>query len=183
MKNDFLLEQLAKCTKFDANEIVQEEKYSEYYIIEDVLTLKPDLKAEVCTKLASLVQIEYGVNPQLQMASLAPKNISLGIIIADLLTCPFFYIRESKKKHGLKRQIEGKVNIELPVMLFSLNVPSADQFNWVIDIFDRHHVALTKILSIIGPGDDNQIGIAKNHQIDLTYLYSSEQFSKEFLNC
>lgn len=155
--------------------MVQAENHSEYYIIEDVLTLDPALRAEVCTELASLVQVEHGTNPQLQIASLAPKNISLGIIIADLLKSPFFYIRESKKKHGLKRQIEGSVNLELPIILFSLNVPSAEQFKWIIDVFHGHHVALTKILSIIGPINENQIAIAKHHRIDLTYLYSSKQ--------
>ena len=183
MKKDVLLKQLAKCINLDTNKMVQSEKCSGHNIIEDILTLEPALRTEVSTKLANIVQVDHGANPQLQIASLAPKNISLGIIVADLLKCPFFYLRESKKKHGLKRQIEGKVNLEIPVILFSLNVPSYEQFNWIIDLFDRHRVALTKILSIIGPINENQIAIAKNHQIDLTYLYSSQQLVEKPLKC
>lgn len=41
------------------------------------------------------------------ICGVASGGISYGVLVADRLKLPFIYVRAEKKKHGLKKQIEG----------------------------------------------------------------------------
>jgi orotate phosphoribosyltransferase len=41
------------------------------------------------------------------IGGVASGGISFGALVADRLHLPFIYVREERKKHGLKKQIEG----------------------------------------------------------------------------
>lgn len=51
------------------------------------------------------------------IAGIASGGISYGALIADRLHKPFIYVREKKKEHGLKKQIEGEYNAHNNVVL------------------------------------------------------------------
>lgn len=59
----------------------------------------------VVSRFVDLISSKYkNVN---LIAGIASGGISYGVLIADRLNLPFVYIREERKKHGLKKQIEG----------------------------------------------------------------------------
>ena len=51
------------------------------------------------------------------IAGIASGSISYGVLIADRLKKPFIYVREKRKEHGLKKQIEGEYNTLNKVIL------------------------------------------------------------------
>ncbi|MBX7241640.1 MAG: orotate phosphoribosyltransferase [Bacteroidia bacterium] len=46
------------------------------------------------------------------VAGVATAGIAHGALIADVMDCPYIYVRTSAKSHGMKNLIEGRVNPE-----------------------------------------------------------------------
>ena len=51
------------------------------------------------------------------IAGVATGAIGIAMLVADKLKSPFIYIRPEPKKHGQKNQIEGHLNLKLPVLV------------------------------------------------------------------
>jgi orotate phosphoribosyltransferase len=51
------------------------------------------------------------------IAGVATAGIAHGALLADALDLPFCYVRPEPKKHGLKNQIEGRIEKGTPVLV------------------------------------------------------------------
>lgn len=72
------------------------------------LTLSfPDIRSYIKNAFVEFIQSNY---PEVEaIAGVATAGIPQGALVADALNLPFVYVRSEAKKHGLSKQIEGKI--------------------------------------------------------------------------
>ncbi len=67
----------------------------------------PEVRNLVKTELAAMTREHF---PEATLlAGIATAGIAHGALAADVLNMPYCYVRPEPKKHGLKNQIEGKM--------------------------------------------------------------------------
>ena len=60
----------------------------------------------VINMFVELINLEF-INRTTLIGGVASGGISYGALVADRLRLPFIYVRDERKKHGLKKHIEG----------------------------------------------------------------------------
>jgi orotate phosphoribosyltransferase len=65
----------------------------------------PQIRQVIAQGLADFIA-EEGIDPQV-VAGTATAGIPHGVLLADVLSLPYIYIRDKPKGHGLKNRIEG----------------------------------------------------------------------------
>ena len=72
------------------------------------LTLSyPDIRNFIKVELSRLIMENYGDVEVI--ASVATGAIAQGALVADTLSLPFVYVRDTPKDHGLENLIEGNI--------------------------------------------------------------------------
>ena len=84
------------------------------------------------------------------------------MLVADKLKLPFIYVRPEPKKHGQKNQIEGHLNLKLPVLVIE-------------DLISTGKSSLNAVNSIKNAGA-NVIGMIA------LFTYGFEMAEKAFIN-
>lgn len=75
----------------------------------------PVVRTFVKTALAEMTKEEF---PQTQVvAGIATAGIAHGALLAEALELPYCYVRPEPKKHGMKNQIEGRLEAGSHVLL------------------------------------------------------------------
>ncbi len=66
-------------------------------------------------------EISKFINSKIQkdfyVAGVATGSIGIGMLVAENLNKPFIYVRPEPKSHGIKKQIEGKIMENVPVVV------------------------------------------------------------------
>ena len=66
-------------------------------------------------------EISKFINSKIQkdfyVAGVATGSIGIGMLVAENLNKPFIYVRPEPKTHGIKKQIEGKIMENVPVVV------------------------------------------------------------------
>lgn len=80
------------------------------------LTLSyPEIRKEITLGLSAIIKHQY---PNAQsIAGVATAGIPQAALVADHLGLPMLYVRSEPKAHGRGNQIEGKLEIEKPVVM------------------------------------------------------------------
>ena len=68
----------------------------------------PKIREFVADKMADIIKDKYGNN--ISITGVATGAIAIGSMIAERLNLPFSYVRPEPKGHGLKNQIEGRID-------------------------------------------------------------------------
>jgi orotate phosphoribosyltransferase len=75
----------------------------------------PHIRKYITQCLADVIRQQY---PQVEaVAGVATAGIPQGALIADALDLPFAYVRSEAKKHGLKNNIEGRLEQDARVVV------------------------------------------------------------------
>lgn len=86
------------------------------------------------------------------IAGVASGGISYGALIADRLKKPFIYVREERKKYGLKKQIEGNFNIGNTVILIEDLISTGGSSMKAVQVLKEENLKLVCLLSIMTYG-------------------------------
>ncbi|MEO8415238.1 MAG: phosphoribosyltransferase family protein [Ginsengibacter sp.] len=87
------------------------------------------------------------------IGGVASGGISYGVLVADRLSLPFIYVREERKKHGLKKQIEGEYeNFGNRVVLIEDHISTGGSSMKAINALRDQHLELVCLLSIMTYG-------------------------------
>lgn len=87
------------------------------------------------------------------IGGVASGGISYGALVADRLKLPFIYIREERKKHGLKKQIEGSYEaFGNRVVLIEDNISTGGSSIKAINALKEQKLELVCLLSIMTYG-------------------------------
>jgi len=70
----------------------------------------PKIREFVADKMAEIIKDKYGKKNSI--TGVATGAIAIGSMIAERLSLPFSYVRPEPKGHGLKNQIEGRIDKE-----------------------------------------------------------------------
>ncbi len=68
----------------------------------------PKIREFIAISMSQIIKNKYGNN--ISVVGVATGAIAIGIMIAERLNLPYAYVRPEPKGHGLKNQIEGKIN-------------------------------------------------------------------------
>jgi len=68
----------------------------------------PKIREFIADKMAEIIKDKYGNN--ISITGVATGAIAIGSMIAERLNLPFSYVRPEPKGHGLKNQIEGRID-------------------------------------------------------------------------
>ena len=67
----------------------------------------PEVRKFIADSMSEIIKNKYGEN--ISIAGVATGAIAIGAMIAEKLNLPYAYVRPKPKSHGLKNQIEGKI--------------------------------------------------------------------------
>ncbi len=91
----------------------------------------PDVRKFIADSMSEIIKNKYGEN--ISIAGVATGAIAIGAMIAEKLNLPYAYVRPKPKSHGLKNQIEGKIqtgsNIVVIEDLISTGMSSLNAIN------------------------------------------------------
>ena len=68
----------------------------------------PKIREFIANSMSQIIKKKYGND--ISIVGVATGAIAIGIMIAERLNLPYAYVRPEPKGHGLKNQIEGKIN-------------------------------------------------------------------------
>ena len=68
----------------------------------------PKIREFIANSMSQIIKNKYGND--ISVVGVATGAIAIGIMIAERLNLPYAYVRPEPKDHGLKNQIEGKIN-------------------------------------------------------------------------
>jgi orotate phosphoribosyltransferase len=80
---------------------------SPIYCDNRVLLSYPEIRSFLKTQLAAAARTHF--SDATAVSGVATAGIAHGALLADALNLPFSYVRPEPKKHGLKNQIEGRL--------------------------------------------------------------------------
>ncbi len=86
------------------------------------------------------------------IAGVASGGISHGVLIADRLKKPFIYVREERKKYGLKKQIEGDFSVGNTVILIEDLISTGGSSIKAVEVLKNEGLKLICLLSIMTYG-------------------------------
>ena len=87
------------------------------------------------------------------IAGVASGGISYGALVADRLNLPFIYVREERKKHGLRKQIEGEYeSFGNRVVLIEDHISTGGSSMKAINALKEQSLELVCLLSIMTYG-------------------------------
>jgi len=91
----------------------------------------PEVRKFIAESMSEIIKNKYGEN--ISIAGVATGAIAIGAMIAEKLNLPYAYVRPKPKSHGLKNQIEGKIqtgsNIVVIEDLISTGMSSLNAIN------------------------------------------------------
>ena len=91
----------------------------------------PEVRKFIADSMSDIIKDKYGEN--ISIAGVATGAIAIGAMIAEKLNLPYAYVRPKPKSHGLKNQIEGKIqtgsNIVVIEDLISTGMSSLNAIN------------------------------------------------------
>ena len=91
----------------------------------------PEVRKFIADNMSEIIKNKYGEN--ISIAGVATGAIAIGAMIAEKLNLPYAYVRPEPKSHGLKNQIEGKIqtgsNIVVIEDLISTGMSSLNAIN------------------------------------------------------
>ena len=68
----------------------------------------PKIREFIANSMSQIIKNKYG--DDISIAGVATGAIAIGMLVADRLNLQYVYVRPEPKGHGLKNQIEGKIN-------------------------------------------------------------------------
>ena len=68
----------------------------------------PKIREFIANSMSQIINNKYGTD--ISIVGVATGAIAIGIMIAERLNLQYAYVRPEPKGHGLKNQIEGKIN-------------------------------------------------------------------------
>ena len=91
----------------------------------------PAVRKFIADNMSEIIKNKYDEN--ISIAGVASGAIAIGAMIAEKLNLPYAYVRPKPKSHGLKNQIEGKIqtgsNIVVIEDLISTGMSSLNAIN------------------------------------------------------
>ena len=91
----------------------------------------PEVRKFIADSMSEIIKNKYDEN--ISIAGVATGAIAIGAMIAEKLNLPYAYVRPKPKSHGLKNQIEGKIqtgsNIVVIEDLISTGMSSLNAIN------------------------------------------------------
>ncbi|MFN3316453.1 MAG: orotate phosphoribosyltransferase, partial [Raineya sp.] len=86
------------------------------------------------------------------IAGVATTGIPQGALVADVLNLPFVYVRSEAKKHGLSKQIEGKIQENQKVVVIEDLVSTGGSSLKVVETLRQANMQVLALLSIMTYG-------------------------------
>ena len=88
---------------------------SPIYCDNRIILSYPKIRSHLSDIISKKIAQEH--SDPLIIAGVATGAIGISMLVADKLKLPFIYVRPEPKKHGQKNQIEGHLNLKLPVLV------------------------------------------------------------------
>ncbi|MEO6328055.1 MAG: orotate phosphoribosyltransferase [Ginsengibacter sp.] len=106
----------------------------------------------VINKFTDIIKGRFLSNTNV-IAGVASGGISYGVLVADRLDLPFIYVREERKKHGLKKEIEGEYqSFGNRVVLIEDHISTGGSSMKAVNSLRDEHLEVNCLLSIMTYG-------------------------------
>lgn len=122
---------------------------SPIYCDNRILLSYPDIRKDLIEgfRQASLDMPSFG-----QVAGVATAGIAHGALLAHALELPFLYVRSKPKAHGRQNQIEGKLDLEKPVLVIEDLISTGGSSLKAIDALVEAGASIAGVLAIFSYG-------------------------------
>ena len=118
---------------------------SPIYCDQRVLLSYPKTRSKIIAAYVDLIKTNY---PDVQaIVGTATSGIPYGAIIADHLNLPFAYVRASKKDHGKRQNIEGKLEKNAKVIVIEDLISTGKSVLEVVDILLENDFSVLGVLA------------------------------------
>ena len=75
----------------------------------------PKIRKFISNEISKFINSK--IQKEFYVAGVATGSIGIGMLVAENLNKPFIYVRPEPKTHGIKKQIEGKIMENVPVVV------------------------------------------------------------------
>lgn len=104
------------------------------------------------------------------IAGVATGGIPLGMLVADKLNLPFIYVREARKEHGLKKQVEGDYKSGDRIVLIEDHISTGGSSIRAINGIKEEGLVLLGLVSIMTYGFTTAIENFEKDDIEFSSL-------------
>lgn len=112
----------------------------------------PEIRNFVKESLASLISNKF---PQAQaVVGVATAGIAPGALAADALNLPFGYVRSEAKKHGMGKQLEGDIQLNMPIVVVEDLVSTGKSSIHAVEVLRESGYNVAGLVSIFTYGFD-----------------------------
>ncbi len=112
----------------------------------------PHVRDFIKSEMTNMVFTEF---PEAEViAGVATAGIPHGILIADLLTLPFIYVRSKPKEHGMGNQIEGMLEAGKKVVVIEDLISTGMSSMQAVEALQNAGAEVTGICSVFNYGFD-----------------------------
>lgn len=139
----------------------------------------PSIRNFVKVEFARIILEKY---PQTDaIAGVATGAIAPGVLVADLLSLPFVYIRSSPKNHGLENLIEGDLKPRQKVVVIEDLVSTGGSSLKAVEAIRSNGSDVLGLLAIFTYGFPHSIENMHEARVDLTTLCDYDAILDEAL--
>lgn len=104
------------------------------------------------------------------IAGVATAGIPHGVLVADLLTLPFVYVRSKPKEHGMGNQIEGVLEPEKKVVVIEDLISTGMSSMQAVEALQQAGAEIIGICSVFNYGFDVAKDLFASKQIKMISL-------------
>lgn len=104
------------------------------------------------------------------IAGVATAGIPHGILVADLLTLPFVYVRAKPKSHGMGNQIEGELKEGQKVVVIEDLISTGKSSMEAIEALRNAGAHVIGLCSVFNYGFDNAKTLFEQHAVPVVSL-------------
>ena len=152
---------------------------SPIYCDNRIILSYPHIRVYVREQISKQINELYGT-PDL-IAGVATGAIGIGMLVADIMTLPFIYVRPNSKKHGRKNQIEGYFSEGQNVVLIEDLISTGNSSLVAVEALREANLIVKGMISIFTYGFPISYENFNNNNVELYTLSSYDVLLEQAL--
>jgi orotate phosphoribosyltransferase len=139
----------------------------------------PEMRSDISDGLIELIREKFGSFDVI--AGVATAGIPQSAIIADRMQKPMAYVRPNPKSHGMKNQIEGRIEKGAKCIVVEDLISTGGSSLKAVDVLREEGVEVLGLVAIFTYGFDVSVRNFKNSKVDFYCLSNYEILIQEAL--
>jgi len=147
---------------------------SPYYVDLRLMLSEPNTFDWITNSMTRIILNEIGKDKVDKVLGVPTAGVPFATAVSQKLSVPLIYVRKEKKVHGLKRQIEGKLEKDDRVVMIDDLISTGQSAVKFADIVKENKANVTDAVVLLDRMQGGKETLSRNN-INLHYLFDVEQ--------